>query len=112
MLDSGPLVLSTDARLYISNESEIRRNVDDDPAPAIYPGREPINYKLLLPDGGTVLGDKTMVLFKSCERCSGDRVAESDHEGPYVICLACGHVTYPKNLSDKLAAAASKRKTA
>lgn len=53
-----------------------------------------------------------MVLFKSCERCSGDRVTESDHEGTYVICLACGHVTYPKILSDKLTAAVSRRKTA
>ena len=53
-----------------------------------------------------------MVLFKSCERCSGDRVEESDHEGPYVICLACGHVTYPKDLSNKLAATASRRKSA
>ena len=53
-----------------------------------------------------------MVLFKSCERCSGDRVAQSDHEGPYVICLACGHVTYPKVLSDKLTASVSRRKTA
>ncbi len=53
-----------------------------------------------------------MVLFKSCDRCSGDMVEESDHEGPYVICLACGHVTYPKNLAVKLAAAAPRRKTA
>lgn len=53
-----------------------------------------------------------MVLFKSCERCSGDMVAESDHEGPYVICLMCGHVTYPKTVSNKLAAIASRRKSA
>lgn len=36
-----------------------------------------------------------MVLFKSCPRCSGDRSVERDLYGLYVICLACGHVTYP-----------------
>ncbi len=36
-----------------------------------------------------------MVIFKSCPRCSGDRSVERDMYGVYVICLACGHVTYP-----------------
>ena len=36
-----------------------------------------------------------MILFKSCPRCSGDRVHESDAYGPYILCLACGHVAYP-----------------
>ena len=38
---------------------------------------------------------RTMILFKSCPRCSGGRVHESDAYGPYILCLACGHVAYP-----------------
>ena len=37
-----------------------------------------------------------MILFKSCPRCSGDRVVENDFYGWYVMCLACGHVSYPE----------------
>ena len=36
-----------------------------------------------------------MVLFKSCPRCSGDRTLEHDLYGWYILCLACGFVTYP-----------------
>lgn len=35
------------------------------------------------------------ILFKSCPRCAGDRSLENDHYGWYVLCLCCGHVTYP-----------------
>ncbi len=37
-----------------------------------------------------------MVLFKSCPRCSGDRTMERDLYGWYILCLACGYVSYPK----------------
>ena len=37
-----------------------------------------------------------MVFFKSCPRCDGDRVLESDFYGRFITCLACGHVTYPE----------------
>ena len=37
-----------------------------------------------------------MVLFKSCPRCSGDRTMEEDLYGWYILCFACGYVTYPK----------------
>ena len=36
-----------------------------------------------------------MILFKSCLRCSGDRILEQDFYGWYILCLACGYVTYP-----------------
>jgi hypothetical protein len=36
-----------------------------------------------------------MILFKSCPRCSGDRALEHDFYGWYLLCLACGYVTYP-----------------
>ena len=36
-----------------------------------------------------------MVLFKSCPRCSGDRTLEEDLYGYYILCLACGYVSYP-----------------
>jgi hypothetical protein len=36
-----------------------------------------------------------MVIFKSYPRCSGDRILENDLFGWYVICLACGYVSYP-----------------
>ena len=36
-----------------------------------------------------------MVLFKSCPRCSGDRTLEEDIYGYYILCLACGYVSYP-----------------
>jgi hypothetical protein len=35
-----------------------------------------------------------MFFFKSCQRCSGDRVLEQDCYGSYLTCVACGHVTY------------------
>ncbi len=38
----------------------------------------------------------TMVYFKSCRRCSGDRVLDEDIYGWYMLCLACGYVTYPE----------------
>ncbi len=37
-----------------------------------------------------------MVYFKSCARCSGDRVLDKDVGGWYMLCLACGCVTYPQ----------------
>ena len=37
-----------------------------------------------------------MVYFKSCRRCSGDRVLDQDIYGWYMLCLACGYVTYPE----------------
>ena len=37
-----------------------------------------------------------MVYFKSCARCSGDRVLDQDIYGWYMLCLACGYVTYPE----------------
>ena len=36
-----------------------------------------------------------MILFKSCPRCSGDRTMEEDLYGHYILCLTCGHVSYP-----------------
>ena len=32
-----------------------------------------------------------MIWFKSCPRCSGDLMEDSDGYGKYVSCLACGH---------------------
>ncbi len=37
-----------------------------------------------------------MVYFKSCRRCSGDRVLDQDIYGWYMLCLACGYMTYPE----------------
>ena len=34
-------------------------------------------------------------MFKSCPRCSGDRSLEWDYDGWYILCLMCGHVSYP-----------------
>ncbi len=51
-----------------------------------------------------------MILFKSCPRCSGDRVRESDAYGLYILCLACGHTAYPD--SGKLVETARARRTA
>ena len=36
-----------------------------------------------------------MIFFKSCPRCEGDRALERDSYGWYIICLICGHVSYP-----------------
>lgn len=36
-----------------------------------------------------------MVLFKSCPRCAGDRTLEEDLYGYYILCFACGYVSYP-----------------
>ena len=33
-----------------------------------------------------------MIWFKSCPRCEGDIVANSDHFGAYKSCLSCGYV--------------------
>ncbi len=41
-----------------------------------------------------IAGD-SMIYFKSCRRCSGDRSLEQDFYGWYVICLSCADVTYP-----------------
>lgn len=35
-----------------------------------------------------------MIHLKGCQRCNGDVVENSDHEGEYMECLQCGHVTY------------------
>ena len=40
-----------------------------------------------------------MILFKSCPRCSGDRVSESDAYGPYILCLVCGHMAYSESVN-------------
>ena len=37
-----------------------------------------------------------MVFFRSCPRCSGDRILERDVYGWYMLCLACGYMTYPQ----------------
>ena len=37
-----------------------------------------------------------MVYFKSCPRCSGDQVLDSDEYGKYIACVACGYVAYPE----------------
>lgn len=29
--------------------------------------------------------------FKSCSRCNGDLIEDSDGFGKYISCLACGH---------------------
>ena len=50
-----------------------------------------------------------MFLFKSCPKCSGDRVCQSDVYGPYIACLACGHMEYPD--SSKVVETARARKT-
>ena len=36
-----------------------------------------------------------MIIVKSCPMCSGDRILENDLFGWYVLCLACGYVSYP-----------------
>ena len=36
-----------------------------------------------------------MVCYKSCPRCSGNQVLESEWYGRYVFCLSCGHMTFP-----------------
>ena len=51
-----------------------------------------------------------MIVFRSCPRCSGDRVRESDAYGPYVMCLVCGHMEYPD--SNRLVENARRRSTA
>ncbi len=51
-----------------------------------------------------------MILFKSCPRCSGDQVLESDAYGSYILCLACGHTAYPD--SGKLVETARARRAA
>ena len=38
---------------------------------------------------------ESMIFFKSCPRCVGDQALERDSYGWYVICLGCGHVSYP-----------------
>jgi len=41
-------------------------------------------------------GFNTVITFKSCPRCSGDRCLDRDSDGWYMTCLQCGHVTYPE----------------
>ena len=41
-------------------------------------------------------GFNTVIAFKSCPRCSGDRCLDRDSDGWYMTCLQCGHVTYPE----------------
>ena len=41
-------------------------------------------------------GFNTVIMFKSCPRCSGDRCLERDSDGWYITCLHCGHVSYPE----------------
>ena len=50
-----------------------------------------------------------MIFFKSCQRCSGDRSLENDYQGWYVLCLMCGHVTYPDVAAKPRRAAAEVR---
>ena len=38
-----------------------------------------------------------MICHKSCSRCSGDQILESEWYGRYVYCLKCLHVTFPKS---------------
>ena len=42
------------------------------------------------------LSGQVSVFFKSCVRCLGDRILEEDMYGLYMLCLACGYVTYPE----------------
>lgn len=37
-----------------------------------------------------------MICYKSCEKCSGDQMIESEWYGSYMFCLKCHHVTFPK----------------
>ena len=53
-----------------------------------------------------------MVLFKSCPRCTGDRILERDFYGWYVVCLACGFVTYPEVDMDDTPSMAEAQRTA
>ena len=53
-----------------------------------------------------------MVYFKSCVRCEGDRILEKDMYGWYVLCLACGSVTYPEVEADAERIAYAGRKSA
>ena len=39
--------------------------------------------------------DEGKLLLKACPRCSGDYRLDRDHQGWYVMCFACGHVSYP-----------------
>ena len=39
--------------------------------------------------------DEGKFLLKACPRCSGDCRLDRDHQGWYVMCFACGHVSYP-----------------
>ena len=39
--------------------------------------------------------DEGKLLPKACPRCSGDCRLDRDHQGWYVMCFACGHVSYP-----------------
>ena len=40
-----------------------------------------------------------MLMFRSCPKCKGDRYVEGDVFGPYLLCLQCGHVSYPGTAS-------------
>ena len=54
---------------------------------------------------------EVMIFFKSCPRCSGDRSLEHDHYGWYVLCLSCGHVTYPDVVPDAKVASVERSDT-
>jgi len=55
-----------------------------------------------------------MGIFKSCPRCSGDRILENDLFGCYVLCLACCYVSYLDLALDarRLVSVAYQQKTA
>ena len=53
-----------------------------------------------------------MIMFKSCTRCHGDRSLEHDYDGWYILCLACGYVTYPEVPTAEARRANEDRKTA
>ena len=54
----------------------------------------------------------TMILFRSCPRCTGDRSLEQDFYGWYVLCLSCGFVTYPEVGMEDLKPVRTHRQTA
>ncbi len=41
------------------------------------------------------------IVFKACGRCTGDMYLEEDSDGPYLTCLNCGHVAYPRTELDQ-----------
>jgi hypothetical protein len=41
-------------------------------------------------------GDSEMILIKSCPRCHGDMMTEELLGEVEIVCLQCGHRTYPE----------------